>query len=45
MIKPLRDLLKKDSSREWNDEHTKAYQEIKKLLTSAPQLAHYNPHL
>ncbi|XP_047998796.1 uncharacterized protein K02A2.6-like [Leguminivora glycinivorella] len=45
VTKPLRDLLKKDSSREWNAEHTKAFQEIKKLLTTAPQLAHYDPNL
>lgn len=43
ITKPLRDLLKKDSTREWQKEHTKAFDKIKEMLTTAPLLAHYDP--
>ena len=39
--KPLRDLLKKDSDWIWEDPQEKSFQEIKKLLSSAPVLQHY----
>lgn len=45
LTKPLRDLLRKDSTREWNKEHTRAFNKIKKLLTTAPQLVHHDPKL
>ena len=39
----LRELLKKQSKLIWTDEHTKAFNNLKKLTTQLPCLAHYNP--
>ena len=39
----LRKLLKKQNKREWTEEHTNAFNNLKKLLTQLPCLAHYNP--
>ena len=41
--RPLRQLLLKDSLREWGPEHDEAFDTIKKMLTSAPTLAWYDP--
>ena len=42
--KPLRDLLSKQSAWVWDDLQQKAFEEIKKQLTSAPVLAIYDQH-
>ena len=44
LLQPLNNLLKRKIKWKWSDE-CKAFQEIKKLLASAPVLAHYNPEL
>ena len=41
LSQPLNNLLKW----KWSEECKKSFTEIKKLLTSAPVLAHYNPEL
>jgi len=41
--RPLRELLHKDSIREWNDEHTQAFTTIKQMISSPPILAWYDP--
>ena len=43
--KPLRDLLKKDVVWTWSGDHEKAFQKVKKLLTSSKVLSFYNPEL
>ena len=45
LLQPLNNLLKSDVKWKWSDECKRAFQEIKKLLVSAPVLAHYNPEL
>ena len=45
LLQPLNNLLKRKIKWKWSDECKKAFQEIKKLLASAPVLAHYNPAL
>jgi hypothetical protein len=44
---PLRDLLKKSVAFQWLDEHQRAFEEVKQLLTdpSGMVLAHYDPNL
>ena len=39
----LRKLLKKQNEWIWTDEHTKAFNNLKELITQLPCLAHYNP--
>ena len=39
----LRKLLKKQNNWEWTEEHTNAFNNLKKLITQLPYLAHYNP--
>ena len=39
----LRKLLKKQNKWEWTEEHTNAINNLKKLITQLPYLAHYNP--
>ena len=41
----LNDLLQKHKEWQWSSEHTKAVESIRKLLTSADALAHYEPSL
>ena len=41
--KPLRDLLKKETDWIWKEPQEKAFQTIKKQLSSTPVLAHYSP--
>ena len=41
--KPLRDLLSKKNSRVWGNFQQRAFQEIKRQLSSAPILAVYDP--
>ena len=42
-MEPLRDLLKVRNNFVWYPDHTKAFEEVKKLLTEAPNLTMYNP--
>ena len=44
-MQPPNNLLKSDTKWKWSDECKKSFTEIKKLLASAPILAHYNPEL
>ena len=39
----LRKLLKKRNKRKWTEEHTNAFNNLKKLITQLPYIAHYNP--
>jgi transposase InsO family protein/predicted aspartyl protease len=43
MAKPIHQLLSKNVEYCWNEMHQKAFDEIKKALTSAPILAHFAP--
>ena len=43
--KPLRDLLSKKNSWVWGTDQQRAFQKIKKLLSSSPLLALYDPNL
>ena len=45
LLHPLNELLKPDSKWNWTDACDIAFKEAKKLLASAPVLAHYNPSL
>ncbi|KAG7295117.1 hypothetical protein JYU34_022067 [Plutella xylostella] len=45
ILKPLYNLLKKNSTWKWSDECNFAFNKIKKVLSSAPALAHYSPEL
>ena len=45
LLHPLNELLKADSKWNWTDACDVAFKEAKKLLASAPVLAHYNPSL
>ena len=45
LLHPLNDLLKADKKWEWSTACEAAFTEAKKLLASAPVLAHYNPSL
>ena len=45
LVAALNNLLKSEVKWKWSDECKRAFQEIKKLLASAPVLAHYNPEL
>ena len=38
----LRKLLKKQNKWEWTEEHTNAFNNLEKLITQLPYLAHYN---
>ena len=42
MTEPLRKLLEKDIEFNWSFEHEKCLDEVKKILTSAPVMAHYD---
>ena len=44
-VAPLHGLMKKYRRWSWGDEEEKAWQKIKKLLSSAEVLCHYNPGL
>ena len=39
----LRKLLKKQNKWEWTEEHTNAFNNLKKVITQLPYLAHSNP--
>ena len=41
--RPLRELLHKDSVREWGPEHTRAFEDIKQMICNAPILSWYDP--
>ena len=41
--KPLRDLLKKETDWIWKEQQEKAFQTVKKQLSSTPVLAHNSP--
>ena len=43
ITEPIRQLLKKDNMWVWGKSQQSSFERIKKLLTSAPVLAHYNP--
>ena len=43
VLQPLRKLTLKDVPWSWTDEHDAAFSEVKKLATSAPVLAYYDP--
>ena len=45
LLHPLNNLLKSDSKWEWTEECERAFVQTKKLLASAPVLAHYDPDL
>jgi len=40
---PLRALLEKDTEWQWNQEHLQSFSTIKRLATTAPVLAFFNP--
>ena len=40
---PLRQLMKKTTPFVWQPEHTKAFQNLKHIITEAPVLAYYDP--
>lgn len=40
---PIRHLMKQETEWQWSDEQDKAVETIKKLITSAPTLKHYDP--
>ena len=42
---PLRELLKDDVPWCWNAVHEEALQQLKKMITTAPVLAYYSPHV
>lgn len=42
-MEPIRKLTRKDASWEWSQEQESAFQEIKRLVTTAPVLSYYNP--
>ena len=44
-LQPLRCLLKKDTMYKWQPEHTAAYEESKKILTSPLLVHHFDPKL
>ena len=43
VMEPIRRLTKQDVEFKWSEEQDKAMEEIKKLVTTAPILAYYNP--
>lgn len=43
LLEPLHCLLRKDVSWQWTDEHQKAFEAIKKEISSPRVLAHYDP--
>jgi hypothetical protein len=43
MARPLHDLTKKDVKFEWTEDRQKAFEDIKKAITSAPCLIHPDP--
>ncbi|XP_054267309.1 uncharacterized protein K02A2.6-like [Macrosteles quadrilineatus] len=45
ILKPIHDLLKEKNEWFWGEQQQHAFESIKKLLTSAPQLAFYDPRL
>ena len=45
VLKPLNDLLRKDRVWMWESAQEKALQDVKKMISSAPVLAMYNPNL
>ena len=42
IMQPINDLTRKDVAWTWNDNHERAFKEIKKLLTEAPVLAYFD---
>lgn len=40
---PLRSLVKQDALFEWNDEHQKAFEQVKKTIGSVDHLGYYDP--
>ena len=44
-IKPLRDLLSKKNAWNWGDSQQQSFSKVKQVLSSAPTLALYDPHL
>ena len=42
---PLNDLLQKNKQWNWTSEHVEAVKSVKRLLTSADTLSHYDPSL
>ena len=45
LLHPLNNLLKSDTKWTWSDTCTRAFKQAKRLLVTAPVLAHYNPDL
>ena len=43
IARPLYDLLKKDNQYKWERAHQRSFEEVKKMLTEAPALAHFDP--
>ena len=43
VMEPIRRLTKQDVEFEWSEEQNKAMDEVKRLVTTAPVLAYYNP--
>lgn len=43
VFEPIRKLTRKDTEWQWTEEHDKAMADLKKLVTSAPILAYYDP--
>ena len=45
LLHPLNNILKSDTKWTWSDTCTRAFKQAKRLLVTAPVLAHYNPDL
>ena len=42
-MEPIRRLTRQDTEFNWTEEQEKAFREVKRLVTTAPVLSHYNP--
>ena len=45
VLEPLRHLTRQDVTWQWNHEHQAAFEQVKRMVTSAPLLKYYDPQL
>ena len=45
VLEPLRHLTRQDVTWQWNHEHQAAFEQVKHMVTSAPLVKYYDPHL